>query len=213
VAAAASAEAVVLQLQEHRSYRLGTRCATLFAGQPGAGFSEAALYEAYRYGQSGEAFRALVERHHGTVYQTCYQLLGNRHDAEDVTQAVFLTLAQRQLRLQTTLVGWLRTVARNAAISFIRARRRRARHEQEVAQPDLFFGGEELPELREELDTALSQVAAPLREAVRLRYLEGWSQHEAASLVGCPRGTLAQRAAKGIGQLRAVLTCRGTLCE
>lgn len=52
---------------------------------------------------------------------------------------------------------------------------------------------------------ALSQLSAPLRDAVQLRYLEGWSQAEAARMLGCPRGTLSQRAALGVRQLRGIL--------
>jgi RNA polymerase sigma factor (sigma-70 family) len=56
---------------------------------------------------------------------------------------------------------------------------------------------------------ALERLSAPLREAVRLRYLEGWSQHEAAERLGCPRGTLSQRASAGVRQLRDVLGAEG----
>src|SRR5262249_11071810 len=71
-----------------------------------------------------------------------------------------------------------------------------------------FLGVYEDPdrELREELDLALASVSAPLRDAVRLRYLEGLSQLEAAAVLGVPRGTLSQRAAKGLRRLRFVLT-------
>jgi RNA polymerase sigma-70 factor (ECF subfamily) len=209
-ASASVPEIVVFQLREDRDYRLAKSSATWFSTNSRNGASEAALFAAYRLANSGEAFNALVERHRDTVYQTCFRLLGNRHDAEDLMQLVFLALAKQQVQFQTTLAGWLRMVARNASLTFLRAKRRRARHEQQVARLDL-WSGDETPELREELEAALNQVCPPLREAVRLRYLDGWSQHEAAQIVGCPRGTLAQRAAKGIGCLRDLLAARGHL--
>lgn len=209
-AGASAPEIVVFQLHEHRDYRLGKSSSTWFSDRSATLASEAALFAAYRLANSGEAFNALVERHRDTVYQTCFRLLGNRHDAEDLMQLVFLALAKQQVQFQTTLAGWLRTVARNACLTFLRAKRRRARHEQQVARLDL-WSGDDTPELREELEAALDQVCPPLREAVRLRYLDGWSQHEAAQIVGCPRGTLAQRAAKGIGCLRDLLAARGHL--
>jgi DNA-directed RNA polymerase specialized sigma24 family protein len=43
--------------------------------------------------------------------------------------------------------------------------------------------------------------------ATRLRYLEGWSQQQAAERLGCPRGTLSQRAARGVQTLRNILGC------
>jgi RNA polymerase sigma-70 factor (ECF subfamily) len=72
---------------------------------------------------------------------------------------------------------------------------------------------EPLRELREELDVALNQLSPPLRDAVQLRYLEGWSQAEAAQMLGCPRGTLSQRAALGVRQLRGILGQRNGIAE
>ncbi|MBL8798531.1 MAG: sigma-70 family RNA polymerase sigma factor [Planctomycetia bacterium] len=209
-AEANGAELAVFRLHEHRDYRLGKVAATWFASKSLDKVSEAALFTAYRQTNSGEAFNALVERHRDAVYQTCFRLLGNRHDAEDLMQLVFLALARQQVQFQSTLAGWLRTVARNASLTFLRAKRRRTRHEQQTARLDIWHG-DDAPELREELEAALSQVCPPLREAVRLRYLDGRSQQDAAQFVGIPRGTLAQRAAKGVHCLRDLLTVRGHL--
>ena len=197
-------EIVTLTLQGQPTEPVGPPALTIFLSEPQA-CSEAALFEAYRQAKSPEAFDALVDRHRPNVLRACHKILGSWHDAEDVSQLVFLALAQQHLRLQTTLAGWLNTVARNASIALLRSRRRRQRHEQGAAKPATARGEEAGYDLREELDTALSQVAAPLRDAVRLRYLEGWSQQEAAGILGCPRGTLSQRAALGLRYLRGIL--------
>jgi RNA polymerase sigma factor (sigma-70 family) len=203
-------EIVTITLREHRDYRIEKASATLFLAGDARRCSEAALLEAYNDGGSTEAFRALVERHRPGVLRACHQVLGNWHDAEDVSQIVFLALAQGQIRLQTTLAGWLRTVARNAAIVLLRSRNRRYRHEHRAAKPAV--AAEEPPrDLSEELEAALARLAAPLRDAVRLRYLEGWSQVEAAQLLGCPRGTLAQRASLGVRRLGDILAQRNNL--
>jgi RNA polymerase sigma-70 factor (ECF subfamily) len=195
-----SPEVVTLTLADNTT---PTRTVTWFANLRTC--SETALFAAYREGQSPEAFNILLDRHRTSVLRTCYQVLGNWHDAEDVCQLVFLSLAQHQVKLQSTLAGWLRTVARNAAIVFLRSRNRRHQHEQRAAKPDVVASAESNQELREELDLAMEQMSAHLREAVRLRYLEGWSQREAAAILGCPRGTLSQRAALGVQCLRGIL--------
>lgn len=207
------AEIVRLTLGEQPGYQIGQSSATVFLNPNGQSYSELALLQAYREGQSPEAFRMLVDRHRTTVLRTCHQVLGNWHDAEDICQMVFLTLAQQQVRLQSTLAGWLRTVARNAAIAFLRSRNRRVRHEHRAAKPNLIASEDAAHDQREELDVAMQQMAGPLREAVRLRYLEGWSQREAAQILGCPRGTLAQRAAMGVRYLRGVLSQDGEANE
>jgi RNA polymerase sigma factor (sigma-70 family) len=205
---AADHEVVTLTLRDNGGYSIARPSATLFVAGESAGCSETALFEAYKRGQSQEAFNALVERHRPTVFRTCYGILGNRADAEDVSQVVFMMLAGRGVRLHATLAGWLRTVARNASIAFLRSRRRRARHELLAAKLAVAVAEDAVTALREELDLALRQLPPSLREAVRLRYLEDWSQKEAAQILGCPRGTLSQRAARGLRCLRNILAAR-----
>ncbi|MGL4554362.1 MAG: RNA polymerase sigma factor [Gemmataceae bacterium] len=201
-------EIVTLTVQTG-DYHIARPSVSLFvAGDPRA-CSDLALVGAYRRGQSPEAFAALVERNRPAVLRVCHRVLGNWHDAEDVSQYVFLALGTRAMRLQTTLAGWLRTVAHNASIALLRARNRRTRHERATARP-LAAPEDASAELREELDAALQRLAAPLRDAVRLRYLEGWSQIEAAQRLGCPRGTLSQRAAAGVRGLRGVFGAEET---
>jgi RNA polymerase sigma factor (sigma-70 family) len=198
-------EIVTLTLQENTYYQIGKRTATLFLLEDSRQCSEAALLQAYRQGMSGEAFSTLVEIHRPTVLRICQNILGNLADAEDVSQNVFLLLARKQVRLQTNLGRWLYTVARNAAISYLRSRQRRVHHEYlaaraEAVSPD---NAPHLPD--DEVQQALTKLPRQLRQAVELRYLEGRSQQEAAQLLGCPRGTLSQRAARGILHLRGLL--------
>jgi RNA polymerase sigma factor (sigma-70 family) len=189
-------------------YRVAQPTATLFLVDANRGCSETALFEAFRCGQSTEAFNALFQLHRSAVCRTCFGLLRNLADAEDVTQIVFLMLARQQLRIGINIAGWLRTVARHASIGLLRSRARRSRHETKVAKAEHIQGEDEAIDLRDELEVALAQLAPDLRDAVRLRYLEGWSQQEAAERLGCPRGTLSQRAARGIQILRAILGFR-----
>jgi len=92
----------------------------------------------------------------------------------------------------------------------LRARRRRAYYERVAALLESSSATDHR-DLREELDAALSTVPRHLQQAVQLRYLEGCSQKEAAEIAGCPRGTLAQRAANGVRRLRDVLGDRGNM--
>jgi RNA polymerase sigma-70 factor (ECF subfamily) len=198
-------EVLTLALHDRPDYLVGARSATWMGGVAGNGCSDTALLLAYRHAQSTEAFTALVERYRSSVFQASYRLLGTSQDAEDVTQQVFLALAQGQLQLQATLAGWLTTVTRNAAIALLRSRRRRASRERTAPQPAQPPSDLLRHDLREELEAALAQIPPAMRQAVELRYLQGLSQKEAARIAGCPRGTLAQRAARGIQKLRAIL--------
>lgn len=198
-------EIVTLTLHAQKQYQIAQPAATIIIANSAQLCSEEALLRASQEGKSAEAMTALVEMHRPRVLQTCYGVLGNMADAEDACQLVFIMFAQQHYKLQQTVGRWLHTVARNVAISFLRARQRRRRHEQKAQKAELLTTSAN-DELREEIDQALTQLPLPLRQAVKLRYLDGWSQEEAAEILGWPRGTLAQRAARGLQALRKLMS-------
>ena len=51
------------------------------------------LLDAFRSKKDETAFAELVHRYSNLVYMTCRRVLGNPHDAEDATQAVFVALS------------------------------------------------------------------------------------------------------------------------
>ena len=75
-------------------------------------------------GGRDEAFAEVVRRYAGMVFAVCLRVAGNPHDAEDATQATFLTLAvQCQSGKSVRRLGpWLRQVATRAALDVRRAR-------------------------------------------------------------------------------------------
>lgn len=82
--------------------------------------------------QAGDqtSFETLFLRHYERIYHILYRLLGNRADAEDAAQQVFLKLyrSPRRIRLQgdeTNVAGWLYRVAVNAGYNALRSRNRR----------------------------------------------------------------------------------------
>jgi RNA polymerase sigma-70 factor (ECF subfamily) len=168
--------------------------------------SDTVLLTAFREGGSEEAFTILRNRHWNDVVNTCRKVLGNWTDAEDASQLVFFALSQAKISVPVILTRWLHRVASNAALDLARSRKRRKKHERVVARPVSVPGDEPSNQLEGRLEEALSLLPGPLQQAVRLKYVSGWSQKEAARLAGCPRGTLSRRAAQGIRLLRDMLT-------
>lgn len=178
------------------------RSATVFV-VPAQQVHDPVLMEAHREGRSAEAFDALARRHGPAVNRTVLRIVGNRTDAQDVSQFVLTELARTRANFPGTVSGWLRTVSRNAALAFLRAKRRRQKYEQRAAKVEQV---ESPPALADDsLVVALDSLPAELGQAVRLRYLDGYTQHEAAAIAGVPRGTLSRRAAEGVKLLRDLL--------
>src|SRR5437868_15177003 len=93
--------------------------------------------------QSEIAFSELVRRHVDFVYSAALRMVRDPHLAEDVTQAVFMALAQNAQRLteHPLLSGWLHRTTQNLAAKTIRSDvRRRAREEEAAAMNELVNG-------------------------------------------------------------------------
>jgi RNA polymerase sigma-70 factor (ECF subfamily) len=69
-----------------------------------------------------DAFKTLVDRHQALVVDTCYGLLGNREDAEDVAQEVFFRVyrSASKFRQEAKVSTWLYRIAVNRSLNFIR---------------------------------------------------------------------------------------------
>ena len=72
------------------------------------------------------AFKALVDRYQALVINTCYNLLGNRQDAEDVAQEAFFQVykSANKFRQEAKISTWLYRIAVNRSLNFIRDNKR-----------------------------------------------------------------------------------------
>ena len=175
-------------------------------------YTDSDLIAAYANSGDEKAFAELVSRHQRMVYRVCLRMLGHHQDAEDATQAVFLVLLHKANRLtrQGELTGWFYGVARNVALQALqrRARRKEEAMRDEAEEIEMDSNADRESALRS-LDESLAGLSGVLRQAVALRYLQGYDQAEAARRAGCSTGTLASRASRGIERLRARLAKRG----
>lgn len=136
-------------------------------------------------------------------------IVGNRDDADDVTQDVFLRLPRalrNYRRSETPFRGWLTRVARNAAIDHLRGRRRqvpvaevRADH---VAESPL----DELSTLR----SALGALPVDQREVVMLRHVAGLSPGEIALRMERSESSIHGLHHRGRAAVRAALSEAGS---
>jgi RNA polymerase sigma factor (sigma-70 family) len=157
----------------------------------------------------------VVREHSARVYRLAYRLTGNKHDAEDLTQEVFVRVF-RSLSSYTpgTFEGWLHRITTNLFLDMAR-RRQRIRFEglgDETVQrlhsgptPAQAFDERHLDS---DIAEALEALAPEYRAAVVLCDIEGLSYEEIAVTLGVKLGTVRSRIHRGRAQLRAALDHR-----
>ncbi len=175
------------------------------------------LAEFHRTGQEAP-YAEIVRRYAGMVYHVCLQVTKDVHDAEDATQAVFLTLAVRGKTAQEIkyLAPWLQRVGHRLSLDIRRSKKRRSARETKhhdmnrtrlgdgnnTAQVDL---DETKRILRDELDKLPSKYRLPLI----LHYFGGLKPDEMARELGCKTSTLGVRLHRGRKLLADSMKGRG----
>jgi RNA polymerase sigma factor (sigma-70 family) len=131
------------------------------------------LLRQYVERNSEEAFAALVTRHINKVYSVALRHTRNPHQAEEITQAVFVILAvkARHLRKGVILSGWFYQTARLSAVTLLRSEIRRARREQEAYMQTILNESETdaWTQIAPWLDAAMAGLNELDRHAVVLR--------------------------------------------
>jgi RNA polymerase sigma factor (sigma-70 family) len=173
-----------------------------------------ALLREYATNNSEAAFERLVSRRVGFVYSMALRQVRDPHLAGEVTQAVFIILAQKAGRIsgKTILAGWLFRTTRFAALAQMRADAKRRRREQEAnmqseiqpTAPDLFW--EQMSPL---LDEALATLGETDRQAVLLRFFENKSLAEVGHSLGTGEDTARKRVSRALEKLHRYFSKHG----
>ena len=159
---------------------------------------------------AADQFEAIVAEHYEPLFRFAVSLTRADSDARDLTQQTFYVWATKghQLRDISKVKTWLFTTLHRA---FLEMRRKQA----QFPQQDLEESSKQLPAIpprfADRLDSslvlsALAKVDEVYQAAVALFYLEDCSYKEIASILAVPIGTVKSRIARGIGQLREILS-------
>jgi RNA polymerase sigma-70 factor (ECF subfamily) len=170
-----------------------------------------ALIEAARAGDR-DAFGVLVDREASAVYRTCLRILGNSHDAEEVTQEAFVA-AYRSIggyRGDGPPRAWLLRIAQRQAYRRLAQRRPGAPLEavDEARLADRSSDPTRVvlaAESRDIVRGAVAGLGEPYREVVTLRFFGELSLAEIADATGRPLGTVKTHLRRGLERLRPSL--------
>jgi RNA polymerase sigma factor (sigma-70 family) len=172
-----------------------------------------ALLREYVERNSEEAFAALVTRHINKVYSVALRHTGNPHQAEEITQAVFVILARKSRHLggRVILSGWLYQTARLTAVTFIRSAIRRARREQEAHMQSILNESESdvWKQIAPLLDAAMAGLNETDRHAVVLRFFDGKSMNEVGAALGANEDAAKKRVGRALEKLQKYFARRG----
>jgi len=172
------------------------------------------LLQEYATRNSEAAFAELVSRHAGLVHSAALRQLRRPDLAEEVTQAVFIILAQKAGRIseRTILTGWLFKTTRFVALAQGRAVARRHKHEQEIQMQSSIQPTASDPlweQMSPLLDQALAELGEKDRQAVLLRFFENKSLAEVGRALATGEDTARKRVSRSLEKLRRFFLKRG----
>ena len=194
---------------------LGINSTTETASEPES--ARAADYELAQKAAAGDvdAFEQIYWKHHRRVFGICLRMTKNVHEAEDVTQQVFLNLFRKigSFRGDSAFTTWLHRITVNQMLMHIRTNKIRKEETTEDG---------ELPEVssapllkssnpnqiisRLHLNEAIAKLADGYRKVLILHDIEGFEHDEIAQILGCASGTSKSQLHKARRVLRQLLT-------
>jgi RNA polymerase sigma-70 factor (ECF subfamily) len=142
-----------------------------------------------------QEFEKLFSKHGAMVYRAAYSVTGNKHDAQDVQQDVFLTLIDRgrTLEFTTNPAGYLFRMAINKALEKFRKRTRQNETDDglESLQGAASDGNLRETDMRQRLLGAIAKLEPEHAEVLLLSIEQGYTDAEIADMLGKTRVAVA----------------------
>jgi RNA polymerase sigma-70 factor, ECF subfamily len=166
------------------------------------------------------AFAELVELYKDKVFQICFRMLGNRHEAEDIAQEAFI---RAYVNIETfnqkrKFSTWLFRIATNLCIDRIRKKKPDYYLDADVAGTDgltmysQVAADVQMPEdevenmeLQETIQKEISKLPEKYRSVIVLKYIEELPLQEISEILDMPLGTVKTRVHRGREALRKQL--------
>lgn len=168
-----------------------------------------------------KAFSVIVELYEKDVYNIAMYILGNREDAQDVTQETFLSFwrSLKFYREECSVKGYLLRIVRNRSYDILRKKKNEniaplAFSEdgeyQEIDMPDISTDANPAEayirkERIELVRKAISMLGDEQRDIIIMRDINGLSYSEIAELIGLSEGTIKSRISRGRASLKKIL--------
>src|SRR5918998_1200639 len=161
------------------------------------------------------AFELVFGRHGGAAFSLAYRMLGDRTNAQDVSQEAFLSIWRSKMRYQAdrgSVRTWVLGIVHHRAIDALRRNLVHARRRTSAEGIEERFEATERTDVevarREEargVRAALATLPAEQSRVIELAYFGGFSHSKIADMLGMPIGTVKGRMRLGLDKLRREL--------
>ena len=151
------------------------------------------------------ALHCLFVVHSNDVYAAIHAILRDHHAAEDITQVVFAKLPRAIHRYEERAVpfaAWIKRVATNASLDYLRARRQIPVEEVRITDAGQ---GQLGHDRARDLTEALAQLPVAQRQVVAMRHIVGLAPHEIADRLGRSEGSVHGLHHRGRAALKRIL--------
>lgn len=174
-------------------------------------------------------FEEIYRTYEKKIYNTAYKTAQNPHDASDITQEVFISVAKnlRSFKGESSLSTWIFRITVNKCIDY---GRRKQKSVKMLIDEDIGEGEnlrtiktqsiDDSPEehlkkqeLRHEIASALAELSEDHREVILLRDVNGLSYEEIAQVTQLPEGTVKSRISRARDSLREILRRDGNFLK
>jgi RNA polymerase sigma factor (sigma-70 family) len=181
------------------------------------GGSDGDISAAFQEGRQG-AISLAYNRYSALVYTVALRSLNDAHDAEDVTQQVFVAAWRSRGSFDPgrgSLAGWLIAITRNKVIDMLRARQRESSVLRLVAAQE--SGPAELAPPDQVVDRVvladeLARLGEPQHKIITMAFYTGLTHEQIAGALGLPLGTVKSHIRRSLLRLRARLEADGVPC-
>jgi RNA polymerase sigma-70 factor, ECF subfamily len=172
--------------------------------------ADQALVERFRNGDR-EAFTELVIRYQRPIYNAAFWILRKAEDASDITQLVFLRVAERldEFDSDRKFFSWIYRIAVNESLNLLRRNGREDELDDEIDLPGAESSNPEWQvgeaELSKRIQSTLMRMTANDRMVLTLRHFSECSYEEIGQILDLDEKTVKSRLFEARNRLRGLL--------